>query len=166
MRRLLLIVTCVLITGCAARDFVSSGYSFSPCSGAKFSVKDRVWVHNATPSTVEKIGTNLNSDLRDWGKQLAYGLERSLECRGAKIDRKARNKISVRITHAEVRNKILKYTASMEYVVSLGNGYSEKITAYHSAQVDTDACSGLLPVVIDRIMSNPSVVRYLSPDIS
>ena len=44
----------------------------------------------------------------------------------------------------------------------LGNGYSEKITAYHSAQVDTDACSGLLPVVIERIMSNPSVVRYLS----
>ena len=162
MKRLLLIVTCVLIAGCAARDFVPHGYSFSPYSGAKFSVKDSVWVHNATPSAVEKVGTNLKSDLRDWGKQLTYGLERSLESRGAKIDRKARKKISVRITHAEVRNKILKYTASMECVVWLGNGYSEKITAYHSAQVDTDACSGLLPVVIERIMSSPSVVRYLS----
>ena len=120
MKRLLLIVTCVFVAGCAARDFVPSGYSFSPYSGAKFSVNDRVWVHNATPSMVEKVGTNLNSDLRDWGKQLSYGLERSLECRGAKIDRKARKKISVRITHAEVRNKILKYTASMECVVWLG----------------------------------------------
>jgi hypothetical protein len=52
--------------------------------------------------------------------------------------------------------------AFMECVVWLGNGYSEKITAYHSAQVDTDACSGLLPVVIGRITSNPSVVSYLS----
>jgi len=162
MKRLLLIVTCVFVAGCAARDFVPSGYSFSPYSGAKFSVNDRVWVHNATPSMVEKVGTNLNSDLRDWGKQLSYGLERSLECRGATIDRKARKKISVRITHAEVRNKILKYTASMECVVWLGNGYSKKIIAYNSAQVDADACSGLLPVVIERIMSNPSVVRYLS----
>lgn len=162
MKRLLFIVTCVLIAGCAARDFVPSGYSFSPYDGAKFSVNGRVWVHNATPSMVEKVGTNLNSDLRDWGKQLTYGLERSLECRGAKIDRKARKKISVRITHAEVRNKILKYTASMECVVWLGNGYSKKIIAYHSAQVDADACSGLLPVVIESIISNPSVVRYLS----
>jgi hypothetical protein len=89
----------------------------------------------------------LKSDLRDWGKQLTYGLERSLETRGAKIDRKAKKKISVRITHVEVRNKILKYRASMECVVWLGNGYSEKITAYHSAQVDAES---------------PSVVRYLS----
>ena len=162
MKRLLLIITCVFVAGCAARDFVPSGYSFSPYSGTKFSVNDRVWVHNATPSRVEKVGTNLNSDLRNWGKQLTYGLERSLECRGAKIDRKARKKISVRITHAEVRNKILKYTASMECVVWLGNGYSKKIIAYNSSQVDADACSGLLPVVIERIMSNPSVVRYLS----
>ena len=162
MKRLLLIVICVLIAGCAARDFVPSGYSFSPYSGAKFSVNGRVWVHNATPSMVEKVGTNLKSDLRDWGKQLTYGLERSLEYRGATIDRKARKKISVRITHAEVKNKILKYTASMECVVRLGNGYSKKIIAHHSAQVDADACSGLLPVVIETIISNPSVVRYLS----
>jgi hypothetical protein len=162
MKRLLLIVTCVFVAGCGGRDFVPSGYSFSPYSGAQFSVKERVWVYNATPSRVERVGTNLNSDLRAWGQQLTYGLERSLECRGAKIDRKAKKKISVRITHAEVRNKILKYTASMECLVWLGNGYSEKITAYHSAQVDADACSGLLPVVIERIMSNPSVVRYLS----
>ena len=160
MKRILLIVTCVLITGCAARDFVPFGYSFSPYSGAKFSVKDRVWVHNATPSKVEKVGTNLYSDLRNWGKHLTYGLERSLQSRGAKIDRNARKKISVQVKHAEVRNKILKYTASMECVVWLGNGYSEKITAYHSAPVDEDACSGLLPVVIERIMSNPAVVRY------
>ena len=160
MKRILLIVTCVLITGCAARDFVPSGYSFSPYSGAKFSVKDRVWVHNATPSKVQKVGTNLHSDLRNWGKHLTYGLERSLQSRGAKIDRKARKKISVQVKHAEVRNKILKYTASMECVVWLGNGYSEKIIAYHSAPVDEDACSGLLPVVIERIMSNPAVVRY------
>ena len=160
MKRILLIVTCVLIIGCAARDFVPFGYSFSPYSGAKFSVKDRVWVHNATPSKVEKVGTNLYSDLRNWGKHLTYGLERSLPSRGAKIDRNARKKISVQVKHAEVRNKILKYTASMECVVWLGNGYSEKITAYHSALVDEDACSGLLPVVIERIMSNPAVVRY------
>jgi hypothetical protein len=44
----------------------------------------------------------------------------------------------------------------------LGNGYSQKFTASHSAQVDTDACSGLLPIVIERIISNSSVVRYLS----
>lgn len=161
MKRLVLFVACILIAGCAARDFVPSGYSFSPYSGAKFSVNGRVWVHNATPSKVEKVGTNLNSDLRDWGKQLANGLERSLECRGATIDRKARKKISVRVTRAEVRNRILKYTASMECVVWLGNGYSKKIIAQNSAQVDAEACSGLLPIVIERIMSNSSVVRYL-----
>ena len=162
MKRLLLILTCVLIAGCATRDFVPTRYSFSPYSGAKFSVNSRVWVYNATPSMVEKVGTNLKSDLRDWGKQLTYGLERSLECRGATIDRKARKKISVRITHAEVKNKILKYTASMECVVRLGNGYSKKIIAHNNSTVDEEACSGLLPVVIERIMSNPSVVRYLS----
>ena len=162
MKRLLLILPCVLIAGCATRDFVPTGYSFSPYSGAKFSVNGRVWVYNATPSMVEKVGTNLKSDLRDWGKQLTYGLERSLECRGATIDRKARKKISVRITHAEVKNKILKYTASMECVVWLGNGYSKKIIAHNNGPVDEEACSGLLPVVIERIMSNPSVVRYLS----
>ena len=162
MKRLLLILTCVLIAGCATRDFVPTGYSFSPYSGAKFSAIGRVWVYNATPSMVEKVGTNLKSDLRDWGKQLTYGLERSLECRGATIDRKARKKISVRITHAEVKNKILKYTASMECVVWLGNGYSKKIIAHNNSTVDEEACSGLLPVVIERIMSNPSVVRYLS----
>ena len=160
MKRILLIMTCVLIAGCAARDFVPSGYSFSPYSGAKFSVKDRVWVHNATPSKVEKLGTNLYSDLRSWGKHLTYGLERSLQSRGAKIDRNARKKISVQVKHAQVKNKILKYTASMQCVVWLGNGYSEKITAYHSAPVDEDACSGLLPIVIERIISNPVVVRY------
>lgn len=162
MKRLLLFFACILIAGCAARDFVPSGYSFSPYSGAKFPVNGRVWVHNATPSKVEKVGTNLNSDLRDWGKQLAYGLERSLECRGATIDRKARKKISVQVTRAEVRNRILKYTASMECVVWLGNGYSKKIIAHNSALVDAEACSGLLPIVIERIMSNSSVVRYLS----
>ena len=160
MKRILLIVTCVLIAGCAARDFVPSGYSFSSYSGVKFPVKDRVWVHNATPSKVEKIGTNLHSDLRNWGKHLTYGLERSLQSRGAKIDRKARKRISVHVKHAEVKNKILKYTASMECVIWLGNGYSEKITAHNSDQVDEDACSGLLPIVIERIMSNPAVVRY------
>ena len=162
MKRILLILTCVLITGCAARDFVPSGYSFSPYSGAKFSVKDRIWVDNATPSKVEKIGTNLHSDLRNWGKHLTHGLRRSLQSRGATIDNHARKKISVQVKHAEVKNKILKYTASMECVIWLGNGYSEKITAYHSAQVDEDACSGLLPVVIERIMSSPAVVRYFS----
>ena len=160
VKKIFLLLICVLITGCAARDFVPSGYSFSPYSGAKFSVKDRVWVHNATPSKVEKVGTNLQSDLRNWGKQLTYGLERSLQSRGAKIDRNAKKRISVQVKHAEVRNKILKYTASMECVIWLGNGYSEKIIAYHSDQVDEDACSGLLPVVIERILSNPAVVRY------
>jgi hypothetical protein len=151
-----------MVTGCAARDFVPAGYSLSGSSGAAFTVKDKVWVHNATPTRVEKLGINMQTDLKDWGNQLAYGLKYSLKQRGAQIDRKAKKKISVRITHAEVRNKILKYTASMECLVWLGNGYSEKITAYHSAQVDADACSGLLPVVIERIMSNPSVIRYLS----
>ena len=162
MKRLLIIMTCLVVTGCAARDFVPSGYSMSGYSGAAFKVKHRVWVHNATPSRVEKVGINLHSDLRDWGNQLTYGLKYNLEHRGAKIDRRARKKISVHVTHAEVKNKILKYTAYMECTVKLGNGYSQKITAYNSAQVDKDACSGLLPVVIERIMSNPSVVKYFS----
>ena len=150
-----------MVTGCAARDFVPSGYSLSGSSGAAFSVEDRVWVDNATPSRVEKVGLNLHSDLRDWGNQLAYGLKYSLKHRGAEIDRRAKKKISVQVTHAEVKNKLLKYTAYMECTVKLGNGYSKKFTAYHNAQVDQDACSGLLPVVIERIMSDSSVVRYL-----
>ena len=153
-------MTCVLITGCATRDFVPSGYSLNTYTGASFPVRDRVWVHNATPSRVEKIGTTLHSDLKDWGEQLAYGLESNLKTRGARIDRHARKSISVQVTHAEVKNKILKYTAYMECVIWLGSGYSKKITAYHSAQVDEDACSGLMPVVIEKIMSNPSVVKY------
>ncbi|UCE83078.1 MAG: hypothetical protein JSV47_00600 [Deltaproteobacteria bacterium] len=160
MKRILLIMTCVLITGCATRDFVPSGYSLNTYSGASFTVRDRVWVHNATPSRVEKIGTNLHSDLKDWGQQLAYGLKSNLKTRGARIDRNARKRISVQVTHAEVKNKILKYTAYMECVIWLGSGYSKKITAYHSAQVDEDACSGLMPVVIEKIMSTPSVVKY------
>jgi hypothetical protein len=134
----------------------------SSSSGAKFAVKQRVWVHNATPSKVEKLGFNLHSDLKDWGSQLAYGLKYNLKHRGAVIDRRARKQISVQVTHAEVKNKLLKYTAYMECTVKLGNGYSKKFTAHHSAQVDKDACSGLLPVVIERIMSNAKVVRYLS----
>lgn len=162
MKRIVLIATCVFLAGCASRGYVPSGYSLSAYSGSAFSVQGRVWVHNATPSRVEKLGSFLHSDLRDWGRQLAYGLEHSLKTRGAKIDRSARKKISVQVTHAEVKNKILKYTAHMECVVSLGNGHAEKITANHSAQVNRDACSGLMPVVIDRILSSPSVVRYLS----
>lgn len=161
MKKIVLGVMCSIIVGCAARNFVPSGYYFSGSSGAAFSVKDRVWVHNATPSRVEKLGINMQTDLRDWGKQLAYGLTYSLKQRGAMIDRKANKKISVQVTHAEVKNKLLKYTAYMECTVELGNGYSENITAQHSAQVDEDACSGLLPIVIERIMSNSSVVRYL-----
>jgi len=161
MKKILLLVICLMVTGCAARELVPSGYSLSGSSGAAFSVKDRVWVHNATPSRVEKLGINLQTDLRDWGNQLAYGLKYSLKQRGAAIDRKAKKKISVQVTHAEVKNKLLRYTAYMECTVKLGNGYSQKITASHSAQVDEDACSGLLPIVIERIMSNSSVVRYL-----
>jgi len=161
MKKILLLVICLMVTGCAARDFVPSGYSLSGSSGAAFSVEDRVWVDNATPSRVEKVGLNLHSDLRDWGNQLAYGLKYSLKHRGAEIDRRAKKKISVQVTHAEVKNKLLKYTAYMECTVKLGNGYSKKFTAYHNAQVDQDACSGLLPVVIERIMSDSSVVRYL-----
>jgi len=162
MKKILLLVICLMVTGCAARDFVPSGYSLSASSGPAFRVKDMVWVHNATPSRVEKMGINLHSDLRDWGNQLAYGLKYNLKHRGAEIDRRAKKKISVQVTHAEVKNKLLKYTAYMECTVKLGNGYSQKFTAYHSAQVDEDACSGLLPIVIERIMSNSSVVRYLS----
>ena len=162
MKKILFLILCLLVTGCAVRDFVPSGYSLSASSGAAFKVRDRVWVHNGTPSRVEKVGINLHSDLRDWGNQLAYGLKYSLKHRGAEIDRSAKKKISVQVTHAEVKNKLLKYTAYMECTVKLGNGYSQKFTAYHSAQVDEDACSGLLPVVIERIMSNSSVVRYLS----
>jgi hypothetical protein len=162
MKKILLLIICVMVTGCAVRDFVPSGYSLSSSSGAAFKVKDRVWVHNATPSRVEKVGFNLHSDLRDWGNQLAYGLKYNLKHRGAEIDRRAKKKISVQVTHAEVKNKVLKYTAYMECTVKLGNGYSQKFTAHHSAQVDKDACSGLLPVVIERIMSNSKVVRYLS----
>jgi hypothetical protein len=161
MKRILLLVMCLIFTGCAARDFVPSGYSLSGSSGAAFAVKDRVWVHNATPSRVDKLGINMQTDLRDWGNQLAYGLKYSLEHRGAQIDRKAKKKISVQVTHAEVKNKLLKYTAYMECTVKLGNGYSQKITASHTAQVDEDACSGLLPIVIEKIMSNSSVVKYL-----
>ena len=162
MKKILLLVICFLVTGCAVRDFVPSGYSLRGSSGAAFSVKDRVWVQNVTPSRVEKVGISLQSDLRDWGKQLAYGLKYSLKRRGAEIDRRARKKISVQVTYAEVKNKLLKYTAYMECTVKLGNGYSQKFTASHSAQVDEDACSGLLPIVIEKIMSNSSVVRYLS----
>ena len=161
MKKTLLLIMCLMVTGCAVRDFVPRGYSLSASSGAAFSVKDGVWVQNATPSRVEKVGINLRSDLRDWGNQLAYGLKYSLKQRGAEIDRKAKKKISVQVTYAEVRNKLLKYTAYMECTVKLGNGYSQKFTASHSAQVDEDACSGLLPIVIERIMSNSSVVRYL-----
>ena len=162
MKKILLLLIFFTISGCATRNFVPSGYSLSSYSGAAFRVKDRVWVHNSTPSRVEKLGFNLHSDLRDWGNQLAYGLKYSLKHRGAEIDRRAKKKISVQVTHAEVKNKLLKYTAYMECTVKLGNGYSQKFTAYHSAQVDEDACSGLLPVVIERIMSNSKVVRYLS----
>ena len=161
MKKIFLLVICIMISGCATRDFVPSGYSLSSYSGAAFRVKDRVWVHNATPSRLEKVGFNLHSDLRDWGNQLAYGLKYSLERRGAEIDRRAKKKISVQVTHAEVKNKLLKYTAYMECTVTLGNGYSQKFTAHHSAQVDEDACSGLLPIVIERIMSNSKVVKYL-----
>jgi hypothetical protein len=161
MKKILLLIICLMVTGCAVRDFVPSGYSLSASSGAAFKVKDRVWVHNATPSRVEKVGFNLHSDLRDWGNQLAYGLKYNLKHRGAEIDRRAKKKISVQVTHAEVKNKLLKYTAYMECTVKLGNGYSKKFSAHHSAQVDKDACSGLLPVVIERIMSNSTVVRYL-----
>lgn len=161
MKKILLLVICLMVTGCAAREFVPAGYSLSGSSGAAFTVTDRVWVYNATPSRVEKLGINLQTDLRDWGNQLAYGLKYSLEHRGAKIDRTAKKKISVQVTHAEVKNKLLKYTAYMECTVKLGNGYTQKFTASHSDQVDEDACSGLLPIVIERIMSNSSVVRYL-----
>jgi hypothetical protein len=78
------------------------------------------------------------------------------------MDRRARKKISIQVTHAEVKNKVLKYMAYMECTVKLGNGYSKKFSAHHSAQVDKDACSGLLPVVIEKIMSNSAVVRYLT----
>ena len=162
MKKILFLVICLMVTGCAARDFVPSGYSLSGSSGAAFSVEDRVWVDNATPSRVEKVGLNLHSDLRDWGNQLAYGLKYSLKHRGAEMDRRARKKISIQVTHAEVKNKVLKYMAYMECTVKLGNGYSKKFTAHHSAQVDKDACSGLLPVVIEKIMSNSAVVRYLT----
>jgi hypothetical protein len=162
MKKIFLLIICLMVTGCAVRDFVPSGYSLSSSTGAAFRVKDRVWVHNDTPSRVEKVGINLHSDLRDWGNQLAYGLKYSLKHKGAEIDRRAKKKISVQVTHAEVKNKLLKYTAYMECTVKLGNGYSQKFTAHHSAQVDKDACSGLLPVVIERIMSNSTVVRYLS----
>jgi len=162
MKKILLLIICLIVTGCAVRDFVPSGYSLRASSGAAFTVKDRVWVHNATPNRVEKLGINLHTDLRDWGNQLAYGLKYTLKHRGAEIDRRARKKISVQVTYAEVKNKLLKYTAYMECTVKLGNGYSKKFTAHHSAQVDEDACSGLLPIVIERIMSNSSVVRYLS----
>jgi hypothetical protein len=161
MKRLLLLVICLMVTGCAARDFVPGGYSLSGSSGAAFTVKDRVWVYNATPTRVEKLGINLQTDLRDWGNQLAYGLKYSLKQRGALIDRTAKKKISVQVTHAEVKNKLLSYTAYMECTVRLGNGYAQKITVYNSAQVDEDACSGLLPIAIERIMSNSSVVKYL-----
>jgi hypothetical protein len=161
MKKTLLLIICLMVTGCAARDFVPAGYSLSGSSGAAFTVKDRVWVHNATPTRVEKLGINMQTDLRDWGNQLAYGLKYSLKQRGAQIDRKAKKKISVQVTHAEVKNKLLKYTAYMECTVKLGNGYSQKFTASHSDQVDADACSGLLPIVIERIMSNSSVVKYL-----
>jgi hypothetical protein len=162
MKRIVLLTACVLLAGCASRGYVPSGYSLSAYSGSAFSVPGSVWVYNATPSKVEKLGSFLHSDLRDWGRQLTYGLEHSLKNRGAKIDRTARKKIGIQVTHAEVKNKILKYTAHMECVVSLGNGHAERITAFHSAQVDREACSGLMPVVIDRILSSPSVVRYLS----
>ena len=162
MKKIVLLLMCLIICCCAARNFVPSGYSLSSCSGAAFRVKDRVWVHNITPSRIEKLGINLHSDLRDWGNQLTYGLKYSLKHRGAEIDRRAKKKISVQVTHAEVKNKLLKYTAYMECTVRLGNGYSQKFTAYHSSQVDEDACSGLLPIVIERIMSNSKVVRYLS----
>jgi hypothetical protein len=161
MKKILLLVICLMVIGCAARDFVPSGYSLSGSSGAAFSVKDMVWVQNATPSRVEKLGINMQTDLKDWGNQLAYGLKYNLKQRGALIDRKAKKKISVQVTHAEVKNKLLRYTAYMECTVKLGNGYAQKFTASHSAQIDEDACSGLLPVVIERIMSNSSVVRYL-----
>ena len=161
MKKILLLALCLILTGCAVRDFVPAGYSLKSSSGAAFSVKDRVWVQNATPSRVEKVGINLQSDLRDWGNQLAYGLKYNLKHRGAEIDRRARKKISVQVTHAEVKNKLLTYTAYMECTVQLGNGYSQKFTAHNSAQVDKEACSGLLPVLIERIMSNTTVVRYL-----
>ena len=161
MKKILLLVIGLMVTGCAARDFVPSGYSLSGSSGAAFEVTDRVWVYNATPSRVDKLAFNLQTDLRDWGNQLAYGLKYSLKHRGARIDRQAKKKISVQVTHAEVKNKLLRYTAYMECTVKLGNGYWQKITASHSAQVDEDACSGLLPIVIERIMSNSSVVKYL-----
>jgi len=162
MKKILLLVIGLMATGCATRAIVPSGYSLSGSSGAAFTVKDRVWVHNATPSRVDKLGINLHTDLRDWGNQLAYGLKYSLKQRGAQIDRQAKKKISIQVTHAEVKNKLLRYTAYMECTVKLGNGYSKKFTASHSAQVDEDACSGLLPIVIEEIMSNTSVVRYLS----
>jgi hypothetical protein len=162
MKRIVLIATCALLAGCVSRAYVPSGYSLSAYSGTAFSVEGRVWVQNATPSKVEKLGTFLHSDLRDWGRQLAYGLEHSLKTKGAVIDRRARKKISVQVTHAKVKNKILNYTAYTECLVTLGNGHSEKVTACHSAQVDRDACSGLMPVVIDRILSNPAIVTYLS----
>jgi len=162
MKKILLLVICLLVTGCAVRDFVPSGYSLRASSGAAFSVKDRVWVHNATPSRVERVGINLQSDLRDWGNQLAYGLKYNLKHKGAEIDRRAKKKISVHVTHAEVKNKLLKYTAYIECTVKLGNGCSQKFTVSNSAHVDEDACSGLLPILIERILSNSSVVRYLS----
>jgi hypothetical protein len=162
MKKILLLITCFLVAGCAVRDFVPSGYSLRASSGTAFRVKDRVWVYNATPSRVEKVSFNLQSDLRDWGNQLVYGLKYSLKHRGAEMDRRARKKISIQVTHAEVKNKLLKYMAYMECTVKLGNGYSKKFTAQHSAQVDKDACSGLLPVVIEKIMSNSAVVRYLT----
>ncbi len=162
MKKILLIVTCVLLAGCGGRNFVPSGYYLEAYSGGAFSVEDKVWVHNATPSRVEKVGTFLYSDLRDWGNQLAYGLQYNLKSRGAKIDRRAKKKISIQVTHAVVENKLFKYTAHIECVIRLGNGYAKKVTASHSAAVDTDACSGLIPVVIEKIMSNPSVVRYLA----
>jgi hypothetical protein len=161
MKKLLSIAICLLITACATHNYVPSGYELQAYSGAAFSVKDKVWVHNATPNKVEKVGAFLYSDLRDWGRQLSHGLKYNLKSRGAKINRTAKKKISVQVTHAVVENKILKYTAYMECVVRLGNGYAEKITAYNNAEVDADACSGLIPVVIEKIMSSPSVVRYL-----
>ena len=162
MKKIVLVVISLLVTGCAVRDFVPSGYSLRGSSGAAFSVKDRVWVQNVTPSRVERVGINLQSDLRDWGNQLAYGLKYSLRRRGAEIDRRAKKKISVQVTYAEVKNKLLKYTAYIECTVKLSNGCSQKFTVSNSAHVDEDACSGLLPILIERILSNSSVVRYLS----
>jgi hypothetical protein len=161
MKKILLLIMCFMVAGCAVREFTPAGYSLSRSSGAPFTVKGRVWVHNATPSRVEKLGINLQTDLKDWGNQLAYGLKYNLKHRGAEIDRRAMKKISIQVTHAEVKNKLLTYTAYMECTVKLGNGYSQRFNAHHSDQVDEDACSGLLPVVIERIMSNSSVVRYL-----